>query len=442
MIKKISDFLLKEINPLPLDIFRLIFGFVLCYQFYYYISIDYIHQFITGPQILFKYPLLEFLQAGSERTLTIILYLMFFLSALIALGIKTRWASILLFPCFFYFTFIDQTLYNNHLYLFLIIIGLFSFIINDKSLTISSIIKKEKNHNERIPNWSLFLLQFIIFCTYFFGGIAKLNADWISCDLPKLLLSSKIEHPSKVLIYFISYGGLLFDLSIGLLLWYKRTFFIALFAVFFFNIMNGLFLFDDIGVFPLFMVGATVLFIPQTIFARFTSEKKLPDFTRDTTNPIKKNNLALGLSLVFIVFNLLFPLRHYLFTPHPEWTGLGAKFSWRMKMQSNSTEHIKLMIRDEASDVIHPIEYESFLTANQKIHFLDDPMYVVQLAHFLHQEGTKRGMVNPVITGDIRVSMNGRPSQPMVYTDIDLATVPIDRWEIAKIVQPLVVKQK
>ncbi len=68
--------------------------------------------------------------------------------------------------------------------------------------------------------------------------------------------------------YFFSWGGALFDLSIGFLLLSRRTLPIAFFAILFFN-MSNYFLFD-IGVFPFLMIAATLLFdepdLPRRLF--------------------------------------------------------------------------------------------------------------------------------------------------------------------------------
>lgn len=434
MTSKIKDFLFKDINPIPLSIFRVLFGLVLIYQFSYCISIDYAYQFITGPEILFKYPLLQFLEPASTQTLNLLLYLMLIASVFITLGFKTKWFSIFLFFTFFYITFIDQTLYNNHLYLFAVIIGLFIFIESDKTLSISNLINK--NTQKNIKNWQLFIFQFIIFCTYFYGGIAKLNQDWLSGNIPELLLSSKVLNPPQTLIYFITFGGVLFDLSIGFLLWNKRTFLYVLFPILLFNIMNGLFLFDDIGVFPYFMIGATILFLPKSILELFI--KPLENQQNKNTSSSKNQKTILICVSIFVIFNLLFPLRHYFLTYHPEWTGIASKFAWRMKMQSNNVVSAKFYITDSETNISHPVEYETFLSNNQILHFFDDPIYIVQLAHYLEQVSKDRGMQNPAITSDIQISMNGRPVQSMIRNDIDLTKVPINRWEVAKILEPLV----
>ena len=83
-------------------------------------------------------------------------------------------------------------------------------------------------------------------------------ADKSKCDLTTNTL---FIHP--LLISFITYGGLLFDLFIGFLLFYKRTRLFAFILVIIFNTMNY-FLFlgnSEIGVFPFIMIATLILFM-------------------------------------------------------------------------------------------------------------------------------------------------------------------------------------
>ena len=154
---------------------------------------------------------------------------------------------------------------------------------------------------------------------YFYGGIAKLNADWLGRMEP---MRSALETAAKgnaledlltsnPLLWTFTYGGVLFDLLIGPLLWWKRTRMYALPLVFFFNVSNH-FLFDDIGVFPFFMMAATILFFDPEEIARFLGARKELGRRRieKTTGEDRRWRPVITPVLVlYLVFQLLFPLR-------------------------------------------------------------------------------------------------------------------------------------
>src|SRR5690606_34913548 len=100
---------------------------------------------------------------------------------------------------------------------------------------------------------------------YFFGGIAKINADWLSGQPMAMWLAERTDFPlighyfrEPWAGYLFSYGGLLFDLSIVPLLCWRRTRAFAFLGAFLFHLTNQQLF--NIGVFPWMMMGATAIF--------------------------------------------------------------------------------------------------------------------------------------------------------------------------------------
>ena len=163
----------------------------MCYQMIVYYNLDYTYQFMAGPEILFPYRGLEFMQPLPIFYLKIIHFLLLVSSLLIILGIWYRYAIVFFFIGFTYFSFIDITLYNNHIYLFSLISFVMIFLDADilYSLRRKKIKKELKNY---IPAWNQYLLIFLISLPYFFGGIAKLSSNWLHTDLTKILYNNQI----------------------------------------------------------------------------------------------------------------------------------------------------------------------------------------------------------------------------------------------------------
>ena len=108
--------------------------------------------------------------------------------------------------------------------------------------------------------------MFVIALPYFFGGVAKLSGNWLNSNLvSKIISNSKSSlltqiFSNDILVPFVKYGGLIYDLSVVFLLLYRRTRIIGVVLVIVFNYTNNTLLFDDIGIFPFFMICSIVLF--------------------------------------------------------------------------------------------------------------------------------------------------------------------------------------
>ena len=69
-----------------------------------------------------------------------------------------------------------------------------------------------------------------IFIVYFYGGIAKINPDWLRGEPMRHWLQNSSDFPvvgpfltTELAAYLFSYGGLLFDLLIGFILLSSKT---------------------------------------------------------------------------------------------------------------------------------------------------------------------------------------------------------------------------
>ena len=113
MNTKLLHFLFKPIDASIVATFRIVFGCFMTYQVFTFIKIDFVYQFMTGPEILFPYQELSFLKPLSKSILKVLNLGLLFSAVFIAIGFLYRYAMIFFFVVFTYFTFIDATLYNN-----------------------------------------------------------------------------------------------------------------------------------------------------------------------------------------------------------------------------------------------------------------------------------------------------------------------------------------
>ena len=84
-------------------------------------------------------------------------------------------------------------------------------------------------------------------------------------------------------------------------------------------------------------------------------KKEVVHFINPTNDQIEwtKKRKATALIIgVFILFQITFPFRHFLLTNNPEWTGLGSRFAWRMKMQTKEITDFKMSLIDRSNNLV------------------------------------------------------------------------------------------
>ena len=267
--------LFQPVDALPLGIFRFLFGFLLCIEFlvlsretfpYYYIK----------PLFHFTYPLFDLLglKPLSQRFLWLIFNVLQISTVGIMLGLFTRISLIVFTSAFGYFFFMESSVYTNHYYLIFLLSFLMCFGHSGSLFSFDSLINKN-TRGVQVDYWELFLLRFQICVVFFFGGIAKLNADWLVRGAPLYL--NLVKHFSflgyplqeKWMAVVLSWGGMLSDFGLGILLLINRWHKLSFICLCLFNGMNILFFGLGIKTFPYLMISTYILFLPTPIVREF-----------------------------------------------------------------------------------------------------------------------------------------------------------------------------
>jgi len=267
--------LFQPVDALPLGIFRFLFGFLLCIEFlvlsretfpYYYIK----------PLFHFTYPLFDLLglKPLSQRFLWLIFNVLQISTVGIMLGLFTRISLIVFTSAFGYFFFMESSVYTNHYYLIFLLSFLMCFGHSGSLFSFDSLINKN-TRRVQVDYWELFLLRFQICVVFFFGGIAKLNADWLVRGAPLYL--NLVKHLSflgyplqeKWMAVVLSWGGMLSDFGLGILLLINRWHKLSFICLCLFNGMNILFFGPGIKTFPYLMISTYILFLPTPIVREF-----------------------------------------------------------------------------------------------------------------------------------------------------------------------------
>ena len=423
--------LAKPIDGASIAVFRICFGLTLFVETIRYSSKGWYHYFYIYPKYFFTYPGFSWVTPVSEQGIYLCIFLLGLSSIFLALGILYRVAIATHFTVFLYFFLLDKTHYLNHFYLTLLLLGIMFFIPADNLWALSPNSKKGT-----VPRWCLSLLQIQIAIPYFYGGLAKLQGDWLAGEPMKVWLADAVQFPligryflEPWAAYFFSWGGAVFDLSfIPLLLW-KRTRIAAFMVAILFHAVNARLF--HIGIFPWLMIAASTLFLSENWPRKWMKLKSQP--LSKEWGPISR--FSLGIIGVYLALQLLIPLRHFLYPGWVLWTYEGKNFAWRMKearIGSNLTYFYVNPVTNKP--VILP--FQNFLTKKQEYALRSEPEMVREFSHFLSERLSRRWGKKIPVHVNYYTSLNGRKPQRRIDPRIDLSSEHLS-WGAAKWILPL-----
>jgi len=369
-------------------------------------------------------------------------------AVLIAVGLRYRLACSLFCLGFTYAFLLERSLYLNHFYLICLLTGLMAFVPANRAFSLDAWLRPSRA-TDSVPAWSIWLLRFQIAIPYFYGGLAKLNGDWIYGQ-PLQMWMGRMQGLRSIIPAFgepwlamlFSYGGLLLDLFVVPLLLWKPTRPYAFVAAVCFHLMNALMW--EIGIFPWFMIAATTLFLTPDWPRRSlgwlipTVRKELQtesDTVADSSHLSPRGKLLATLFLLFAAFQLLFPLRHLLYPGHVDWTEEGSQFAWRM-MLNDKTAAIQFFAVDPTSGQRSGIDIRPYLTNRQLNKMSHDPAMIRDFAEFLAQQYRRETGKRYEVHALAYCTLNGRLPQLLVDPRVDLSAQP-QSWTHAPWIVPL-----
>jgi hypothetical protein len=444
--------LFKPIDIASLIYFRIAFGGIMLWEVIRYFQYDRIKRYYLDPTFLFTYYGFDWVKPWPGDGMYYHFIALGVLSLFIVLGFFYRISALLFFLGFTYVFLLDQAHYLNHFYFVSLVSFLMIFVPAHRSLSIDA-WRRPEIRSETAPAWALCVLRAQMGIVYFYGGLAKLNWDWLQGEPMRIWLASRAYYPyvgglfsQEWTAYFFSYGGLLLDLLIvPLLLWRKTRIFAFCWAVAF-HITNA-YLFS-IGIFPWFSIAATALFFSPDWPRRFiawclgfvSKEMQAKLSYQIASSPIgapitPRQNLTIFLLGIYFLFQLLVPLRHHLYPGNVSWTEEGHNFSWMMKLRSKKAK-IRFIATDPVTNKNWKIDILDKLTYNQRKTMSTRPDMILNFAHHLADELRKEGYEDIKIRAEVWASLNGRKLQLLIDPNADLAAVPSSLMP-AKWIMPL-----
>lgn len=425
-------FLFTPIDPSVLAVFRILFGLCIMAHIFIFSSPESIEKQYIQPEFFFSFPLFDYLHLPvlQDYQFYIAFVLIGLSGLLICLGLFYRFALITFLICFGYVFLLEKIHYNNHYYLMLLMAFLLLWMPAHQSWSLDS-LRKPRPPCSRY--WHIFLLRMQICIVYFFAGIVKTNPDWLEGNIFRAWVEHGL-HLGRItrwpvvgplfqqdwVIYGMTYGSTIFDLSIGYFLWNKKTRFWAFVLAAVFHIANQIFF--GFGIFHIFMLCALVLFLdpdePFRALEYFQKRRLKKDREEQITGvpgevqteqPFKQKCVA-AFIFVYLFIQVLVPLRHWFYPGDVNWTKEGHHFSWRL-ISGIEVMRGELMVSSKKHDValtqpLPPVEFS--------------PDMILQHVHHYNNILKERGIDDAVIRAHVESALNGRDFALLIDPSVDL----------------------
>lgn len=427
-----SRFLHKSFAPVDISwlaFFRIVFGCVMLVEVVRYFAYDWIEIF-NASDFRFGFYAFEWVKPWPDPGMHLHFAALGVAAVCLALGFCHRFMAAFFFVGFTYVFLLDETRYLNHFYLICLISFLMIFLPAHRAWSVDAWLRPVIR-SDVTPAWTLWLMRAQIGIPYFFGGIAKLNSDWLHGEPMRMWLAERAHMPvigphvqEEWLVYFFVIGGLLLDLFIVPGLLWRRTRVLAFCAAASFHLLNSQLF--RIGIFPWLMLGATFIFFPPDAVRCFLRKLGVaaPGTTDHATVPWWRPRRLVAVTVaLYLAVQVLLPLRHFLYPGDVHWTEEGHRFAWHMKLRTKSGDALFDLASPATGRVwlVDPLDHLSD-SAYEKM--TTHPDMILQYAHYLAGQKRREGFPDIEVRARAMASLNGRPPRPLVDPRADLAQEP------------------
>lgn len=422
----------RPVSAASVAVFRMAFGLAIVVNSALYVP-RVIREHHIEPTFHFSYGPIDFLDPLPGVGMYLVYFAMMATGVLIALGRWYRLAAAAFFVLTTYVFLLDATFYQNHEYLISLLAALMT-VLPVNGFWSADVRRGRTRGSSVVPAWVVWILRFQIGVPYFFGGIAKLNVDWLRGEPLRTWMAARTDlepfHTvltNSSVIWFMNYGALLFDLLVVPLLLFRTTRVPAFVVACLFHLTN-VWLFG-LYIFPWLMIAATLLFFPPDwplqILQRFRRQTPAlgtmsGDRPHSTPALRRASPVATALLAAWVMVQLVVPLRHFAIEGRPSWTEEGHRFAWHMMLRDKSGSARFHLTDGDRTWIVDPADH---LTAEQTREL---PWYPEHLVKFARHLSEIHGGAE--VRAETWVSMNGRAPQPIVDPTVDLASVSSSWW--------------
>lgn len=423
--------------------FRVLFGAVLAWESTRYLMYGWVWDYWVDPDFHFTYPGFGWVTPLPEAGMVALLVTLFFAGVAASIGLASRLAFVVLGLGWTYLFLLDQMTYLNHMYLICILCGLMAVAPAHRTFAVGTLLDPSKAVGA-VPAWGPKLLSWYVALVYFWAGVAKINPDWLRAQPMLMWMERRRDIPvvgellaADGMAWFLSYGGLVFDLVVGPMLLFKRARWLILPFVFGFHLTNVVVF--DIGVFPWMMMGACVLFVdPQWVRDRLAwvgKHLRMPGPMRPPASTLGRR-ATVAFLVTFFGVQIVLPLRHHLYPGSPSWSEEGHLFAWHMKLRSKRAK-LRFKVVDPVTGRKWFINQSEHLSKRQARKIKTRPDLIWLYAQHLEAQKRAEGYADVEVYADSKAGLNGRPYQRFIDPDVDLTTVDRSVFRHAEWILPM-----
>ena len=431
----------NPVNIFPLIVFRISFGLILFISTLRFILKGWVTDLYIKPTYFFTFYGFDWINPVSNNFIYVLFFLLLVCSLMITIGLFYRYSSLLFFILFTYIELIDKTNYLNHYYFISLISFLMIFLPANRLFSVDNIIGI-CNERTMVKAWQINIIKLQVGIVYLFAGLAKLNYHWLIEAQP---LTNWLKHQSDFPIignlflydttaYLFSWAGAIFDLVIFFVLANKKWRVYGYVIVVVFHILTSIMF--PIGVFPLVMIVATLIFFSDQFHLKILSflGKKNTSISiknKEDNHENKVDKLIKAVLISFFILQLLIPFRYLLYPGKLFWTEQGYRFSWRV-MLIEKAGYAQFYIHEPKMDRKMLIETRNYLTPQQEKMMSTQPDMILQFAHYLSSEfkdstiqETNGEIIKlgnkPKITAEVKVSLFNKGSKDFINQNTNLS---------------------
>lgn len=427
----VDSWLFRQVNIAPLIAFRIMFGFLLMVHSISSITNGTVYQYFVSPPFTFTFIGFEFLHALPGPGMYWYVSAMAILAVLIMVG---AWYRLAMFGYAFMWTILylmQKAGYNNHYYLVLLLCWLMVFMPADRYFS-ADVKRGAVKVTSTCPQYCIGLFIFQVFVMYFFAAMSKITPDWFSGKFIAIQFSRLSQHPVLGFIYgnewfqgFICYAGFFFDLLLVPLLLMKRTRGFAFILSCCFHLFNS-FTFK-LGIFPYLSLALSVFFFDASVVNRIFFRKNPVIQVFDDVSGLKsvRSKLVSGCIFLYLLFQLLLPVRYLMYPGSVFWTEEGYRMSWKMMLRTKSG-NLYYKVYDPVRKITWKVEPSRIFSLSHMRTLSTSPDIIWQYAQYIKRGFENKGYPGVQVFAIGNVSLNRKPAQPLVDSATDLASI---KWQ-------------
>lgn len=280
----LARLLSRRVDIASLVAFRIAFGAIVLWEVSRYLERGWVLEYYVNPAYNFPYEGFEWVRPLPATGMIAVFAMLALCAFFFMVGLFYRTAALLVFLGLTYVFLLEQAVYLNHFYL-LVLVGFLMVLVPAHHAYSLDATLGRVSRRDWAPAWSITLLQFQIGIVYFYGGIAKLNYDWLVQGEPLRhwlndsqwfpLVGPLFAEPWAP--YLVGWSGLAIDLLAPFLLLHRKSRPFMLTALLAFHFTNDRLF--TIGVFPWFAIMASTVFLPADWPRRLSADfraRRLP----------------------------------------------------------------------------------------------------------------------------------------------------------------------